>query len=103
MGKRGPLVNFKIMREATYKWIEGRDFFDLGDINIQEIFELYKELLLDTMENPKLKAGTHNKFKIIQDRGLVALRKQISAIINHTNNYTKYKNGKEVTRFELIN
>ena len=93
--KTGALIENKNLRKAVYAYIEDKDEFYLSEKIVKDIFKKYQEEVLSRPMHSQMKAGHINKFKNIEHRGEVYLRKQISKIINYTKDFTckKRRNG----------
>lgn len=103
MGKRALLEN-KNMKKAISHCTDSLNEFYLTEKLMAEIFEKYKEYVLQREMCLKTKAAQFMKFKNVEHRGPAYLSKYISRILNYSQDflYTQAKRGRP-SHFERIN
>ena len=103
MGKKALLEN-QNMKKAISDCTDSLNEFYLSEELVAEIFGKYKDYVLQREMCLKTKAAQFMKFKHVEDRGPVYLRKYISRILNYSQDflYTQAKRGRP-SHFERIN
>jgi len=90
--KTGALIENNNLRKVVYSYIKNKDEFYLSEEMVKDIFKEYQLEVLSRPMHSKMKAGHINKFKNIEHRGEVYIRKQISKIINYTKIFSCKRN-----------
>ena len=104
MGRQKALLENQNMKKAIAKCTDNLNEFYLSDTLLKEIFESYKEFVLERDMCLKTRAAQFNRFKSVEHRGLIYLRKYISRILNYSQDFLYTRATKRrPSHFERIN